>query len=490
LQKLFLAAAVTAIALSSACGTRDRDAPTPRVVILGVDGLDPDLARQWMRDGRLPHMAALAARGGAYELQTLPSPACDAAWASFSTGRRVGSPVVTYEPAQLFWNFAPVAAEKWASARAGTSFWTAAGQSGVRTSVIAVPGTFPPEDVPRGELLAGLPLPDIRRTDGTYHFFSTNVSTHEEGLTKNLGVIKRLTFERRVARSAVVGPLHPVTREELSIPITITWNHEARSANVELGAHTIHLREREWSRWLELDFTVNAITRVRGITQLFLITAGTELQLYVSPIHWHPDRPPAPISFPASFARELYDRLGLFRTLGWNAPTGALNDERLDEAAFMDDVDRAFQDRAETILNRMDAAEWDLLVGVVDTPDRVQHMMWRMIDTQHPRYEPELARRYGASIEQSYHAADELLGEIVSRLPADSVVMVVSDHGFHTLRSNVKWSGDHTSADVAGLLVINMPVTTATPQLIDIAPTVLKHYAVTPPHDVEGRALF
>ena len=30
--------------------------------------------------------------------------------------------------------------------------------------------------------------------------------------------------------------------------------------------------------------------------------AGSELQLYVSPVNWRPDSPPAPMSFPASFS--------------------------------------------------------------------------------------------------------------------------------------------------------------------------------------------
>jgi hypothetical protein len=366
----------------------------------------------------------------------------------------------------------------------------------VRSSILAVPGTFPPETVPNGELLAGLPLPDVRQTDGTYQFFATNLPKTEEGGTANGGILRRLAFERRVAQVALVGPLHPVSRDELSLPMTITWNHEARSVNVQVGTHAVHLREREWSRWLELDFAVNAITRVRGLTQLFLIRAGTELQLYVAPVQWHPNDPPAPISSPSSFAGELYDRLGLFRTHGWNAATAALTDERIDEAAFLDDLDRAFQDRAETILNRLDAGEWSLLVGAVELPDRVQHMMWRLIDADHPRYDAELARRYGASIEQSYQQADELLGEIMSRVNVDAdgtLIMVVSDHGFHGVRTQSKWSGDHTAADaatVAGLLVSSTPLTAKAPRLIDIAPTVLGYFGLALPGDVVGKTLF
>ena len=482
-------------ALSSACATLYPASYPQRLVILGIDGLDPDLVRTFMREGRLPNLSALAARGGLYPLQTISAPQCEAAWSTIAAGRDAGSPVVTHEPAKLLLNFVPIASETWSAARPGPSFWTTAGRAGVRASVITVPGTFPPEALPNGELLAGAPLPDIRRTRGTYHFLSSTLPERDEGITSNGGILRRLHFEQRVARTRLTGPLHPVSRDELTLPLAITWNHEARSANVEIGSHAVHLREREWSRWLDLSFPVNAITRVRGFAQLFLIRAGTELQLYVSPVHWHPDSPPAPISSPPGFAGELFDRLGLFRTLGWNAATAAVVDERLDEAAFLDDVDRAFQDRSETILNRFDAGSWDLLFGVVDTPDRVQHVMWRLTDTAHPRYDSELARRYATSIEQSYQQADELLGEIMTRVQnaPDTLVMVISDHGFHTVRSASKWSGDHTSADAAtipGMLVTNRPIKPETARLIDIAPTVLQHFGLPIPAEYAGKPLF
>jgi predicted AlkP superfamily phosphohydrolase/phosphomutase len=488
-----LVVAACAVALASACVTSSSLPDKPRIVVLGIDGMDPELARGWMKEGRLPHLAALAARGGFHRLHTVPNPDCAAAWSSFAAGRSVATPVITHEPARLLFNVIPMAGEHWSASREGEAFWLTAGRAGVRTSVLAVPGMFPPEPIPNGELLAGFPLPDIRHTPGTYHFFATTVSDVDEGTTKSGGILRRLSFDRRVARDHVVGPAHPVSGEALAVPLAVTWNHEARSVNVELGPHAVHLREREWSRLLELDFAINPLTRVRGFTQLFLMTAGTEVKLYVSPINWHPGNPPAPISSPPAFARDLYDRLGLFRTLGWNAATGALNDEQLDEAAFLDDADRAFQDRAETILSRVDGGEWSLLVGVVDTPDRIQHMMWRLIDVGHPRYDPELARRFAASIEQSYQQADELLGEIVSRLPPETIVMVVSDHGFHTVRSSQKWSGDHTDADPeanAGLLVTNLRVTTTAPRLIDLAPTILKHFDVAAPNGIDGTLLF
>ena len=45
-----------------------------KLVILGFDGMDPDLAERWMKAGQLPNFAKLAAAGGLFPLETTHSP--------------------------------------------------------------------------------------------------------------------------------------------------------------------------------------------------------------------------------------------------------------------------------------------------------------------------------------------------------------------------------------------------------------------------------
>jgi predicted AlkP superfamily phosphohydrolase/phosphomutase len=63
--------------------------------------------------------------------------------------------------------------------------------------------------------------------------------------------------------------------------------------------------------------------------------------------------------------------------------------------------------------------------------------MFRLIDPKHPMYDKDLAAKYGDSIEKVYERADALVGKIESRLPPGTVLMVVSDHGFHSFRRSV-----------------------------------------------------
>ena len=210
-------------------------------------------------------------------------------------------------------------------------------------------------------------------------------------------------------------------REDVRLPLTIHWNRAGKSATIDIGDSSIHLAEHEWSKWINLDFSINLLVRVHGMAQLYLIRAGQELQLYVSPVNWKPDNPPAPMSSPASFAADLYERLGPYRTLGWAEATWPLNEDRIDEKTFMDDLYRAFDDRAQVILQRLDSKQWDLLVGVIESTDRVQHMMWRLIDPAHPMYDKALAAKFGDSIERVYRKCDDFVGEVMrARRPDDA----------------------------------------------------------------------
>ena len=483
-------------ALIAGAGCAPRPAPqfTERIVILGFDGMDPQLVEQYIADGTLPNFAALAtAGGGVRRLGTTVSPDSPAAWASFATGVNPGEHNIfdthvrdpaTYQarpslmerqPGRFLLNYFPVAPPLIRSVRDGTSFWVTAGRAGVRSSILAVPVTFPPKPVPNGELLSGVPLPDLRGTDGTYSYFATDLEAGEEGLTQFGGVLARLTLTDGVAAAELVGPPDPTVaaqlttlrakgdavtererlrREELGVvehlrvPMTIRWNQGApdpATVTVELPGQSIHLREEEWSRWIELEFRANPFVRLHGMTQLYLVDATDAVRLYVAPIQWRPEAPPLPISAPPRFAADLVERLGTFGTMGWAAATAPLLDGRLGERAFLDDLDRAFDDRADTILSRLDRRDWNLLVGVIDSTDRIQHMMWRLIDPRHPMFDADLAGLYGQAIAQMYRRCDDLLGEVHRRLDPDTVLLVLSDHGFHSWRRSVNlntWLAD------------------------------------------------
>ena len=475
-------AGALALALVSCQSAAQKPKYTQKLIILGFDGMEPTLAERWMAEGRLPNLAKLASQGGFYRLGTTHSPESPTSWASFATGVNAGKHNIfdflvrnprTYQPdlgivkktpPEFLFNYVPIKRPQVTSIRGGTSFWVTAGQQGVRSSLLTVPITFPPETVENGEMLSGLPLPDLRGTIGTFYYFATDLSRYEEGNTEMGGILKRLVAERGVARTELVGPPNPIVkaqlralrakdgplsdadklemadltaREDIRLPVTIHWNRPDRRATIEIQDTTVSLAEGEWSKWVTLEFKANLLVRLHGMVQIYLIRADKELQVYMSPVNWRPDKPPLPMSSPAAFSAELNERLGFYRTLGWAEATWPLNEDRIDEKTFMDDLFKAFEDRAQVILSRIDARKWDLLVGVSESTDRVQHMMWRFIDKTHPMYNEADAAKYGNSIERVYRRVDQFVGEVLERIEPGTQVMVLSDHGFHSFRQAV-----------------------------------------------------
>src|SRR5262245_46844798 len=62
-----------------------------KVIVIGIDGMDPRLAEEMMREGQLPNLAKLRASGGFSPLGTSIPPQSPVAWANFINGAGPGS---------------------------------------------------------------------------------------------------------------------------------------------------------------------------------------------------------------------------------------------------------------------------------------------------------------------------------------------------------------------------------------------------------------
>ncbi len=71
----------------------------------------------------------------------------------------------------------------------------------------------------------------------------------------------------------------------------------------------------------------------------------------------------------------------------------------------------------------------------VDTLDVIQHMFWRYTDTQNPLYEKNSP--YADVITNYYKKIDEVVGEILKNIDANTTLLVISDHGFSAFRESV-----------------------------------------------------
>jgi len=86
----------------------------------------------------------------------------------------------------------------------------------------------------------------------------------------------------------------------------------------------------------------------------------------------------------------------------------------------------------EGILNDQDP---EFLMTVYDGSDRIQHFFWKYFDESHPRHttDPVLSKAF----KEYYQSVDEGIGRLLDNAGSDTNVVVLSDHGFGPLTSDI-----------------------------------------------------
>lgn len=67
---------------------------------------------------------------------------------------------------------------------------------------------------------------------------------------------------------------------------------------------------------------------------------------------------------------------------------------------------------------------------VFSATDWVQHIVWRHIDENHPMYDPKISPKYRQEFVKFWQRIDKILENVLSTIPEDTIVFLVSDHGF------------------------------------------------------------
>jgi predicted AlkP superfamily phosphohydrolase/phosphomutase len=133
-----------------------------------------------------------------------------------------------------------------------------------------------------------------------------------------------------------------------------------------------------------------------------------------------------PITYPKTLLTEIERATGEY--LLYPDPGQAYSDAGVD--AFLqrlyDTTERRLQ-----VLNLLRAREdWNFLMLVLNGTDAVQHAMWKYMSPDHPLHNPARAGKYGSAILDYYRYVDRALGQIVDSLDQETVLAIMSDHGF------------------------------------------------------------
>ncbi|EMA71060.1 alkaline phosphatase family protein [Halorubrum distributum] len=106
-----------------------------------------------------------------------------------------------------------------------------------------------------------------------------------------------------------------------------------------------------------------------------------------------------------------------------------------DYEAFLEDLIQVAERQTDLFLELLQDYETDFSMTVYDGSDRVQHFFWKYFDESHPRYTSDSPLT--GAIEEYYRTVDRGIGRILDIINDDCDVIVISDHGFGPLSSDI-----------------------------------------------------
>ncbi|MBN1882422.1 MAG: alkaline phosphatase family protein [Deltaproteobacteria bacterium] len=424
-----------------------------RVIVIGIDGIDPSLVDRYMADGDLPAFSHIATAGSYARLGTSNPPQSPVAWSDIGTGTDAGTHgvfdfivrdpkkylpdlgMLRYNRQNIFGTrekmFLPTCNSKF--------FWDYTAQAGIPSVSIRWPMTFPPAQS-NAQVLAGLGVPDIRGGLGRYSLLTTR---SPEAFPLAMDKVTPLVPDGDRLTAHIPGPdVQGLSgKKTITTPIVVARSSADR-IRITAGSGEFELSPRQWSPWIRFEFPGGPRKKIFGIGRLFAISTENDVDLYLTPLQVDPDNPCFVISNPDltnGYATELIDAVGdVYHTLGIPEDTKPVTEHVIDDDAFISQCDDIMAEREKMLSYGLDHFTEGLFSLVIDTTDRIQHMFYRFEDPEHPLYSEEGKKKYGNVMRDYYRRVDGLIGDITQHhVDDETLLLVCSDHGFSPFRKGV-----------------------------------------------------
>lgn len=102
---------------------------------------------------------------------------------------------------------------------------------------------------------------------------------------------------------------------------------------------------------------------------------------------------------------------------------------RQDKDGFLPHLDEVFERRIAAMRYFWEQEPWDFFMAHIMETDRLHHFFWQEMEQGHPTYAPRFR--------EFYRRVDHVLGEVRSWLDDDTTLIVLSDHGFCSIKQEV-----------------------------------------------------
>ncbi len=437
----------------TACGHDEGDpnATDRRVIVLGVDGMDPAYLRERMDAGDMPNFKRLAEQGTFRALGTSMPPQSPVAWSDFITGTNAGTHGVfdflrhdpeTFEIGQGMSKTTdietvvgiPIGGGERVNLRQGRAFWEYLEDRRIPATVFRVPVNFPPVGKSTRSF-SGMGTPDLSGGDGAFTFWTSDpeVESHYDS-----GAIERVVLENGRATGQLVGPVDAFESTDkkvvyVKLDTTIWVDERAKMARIDVGDEKVLLRVGEWSDWVRLTFPLmKPVIDTTGIVRFYLKSVTPHLQVYATPVHMDPANPLSPVSSPDDAAAEVQKAVGDYATKGMPLETNGRRADVISDEAFIAHGLLTIRERERLLEHELGRFrdKSGFLFFYVSAVDLSNHIIWRGSDPEHPNYPKDASDAMRGARKLFYTEADRLLGKVMAEVDDRTTLIVMSDHGF------------------------------------------------------------
>tara|TARA_R110002096_G_scaffold171490_4_gene344441 strand:+ start:59806 stop:61734 length:1929 start_codon:yes stop_codon:yes gene_type:complete len=436
-----LSTAVAGLVLLTACGSDREYRPRPKteekkLIILGIDGMDPVLVKRYIKEGRLPNIAKMIDGGSFLDLQTTDPPQSPVAWSAFITGLdldghgiydfvhrdplHLESYLSTSKPVpeETFLGVIPNGGGGHKLLRGGEAFWQRLEKEDVGATMVKIPANFPPAKTDANESMSGMGTPDMLGTYGTFQMITDEPEWKDKHVSA--GEIHMVDFSKSDAvQTVLAGP-----GAEAAVQISI--DREKEMALIDVEGEKVLLTAGEWSGWTPVDFGVGLTgsAATHGMVR-FHLRGVSPFRLYVSPVNADPSDSDLHITEPPSWSEDMARSIGRFYTQGMAEDTKALVGGVLSDDEFLEQANLVFEERIKMMHHELDTYEGGLLFFYFSSIDQQSHMYYGSMESD------ALSQyaKYAHVIPELYERMDKVVGDALAKA-GDTPVVIMSDHGF------------------------------------------------------------
>ena len=420
-----------------------------KVIIIGIDGMDPRLSERMMKEGLLPNLEKLRAGAGSARWARalrrralLRGPTSSTGPGRATMGFSTSSIAIPRSSAHRFYSAAEtipgVGAWEMGDYRLPLDFWpfnhkpTDDGAQAAGNAVLGLPGRRRGAvDVLRhSEQLSGEPVasrpPSVHLRHGharhagplrhvpAFRRERTCGAAGRRGWEAVAG--SRLTDDGATAR--LVGPEDGLLKKPkpIGIEFRVHRDREAVRPWSRSRAGRSCSSRASGARWTKLDFTLSrrGSCRVRaspGICRFYLQEVAPNFRLYVSPINMDPRAPALTISEPASFVKDVSGRLGPFATTGFQEDYTRGRTASSATTSIARQAGMVLEARLALLDYALENYEDGLLFFYFSSSDLQSHMFWWDSDDPHPIRSDAEAKKYFGHVYRLYRKLDQVIGD-------------------------------------------------------------------------------